>query len=206
MRQQCVLSAGRQHFILPTALLRHFPQKTPRIPENVLRAHGQVGAMGQANYSASKGGIIAFTRTAALELARFGITVNVVAPGYTDTDMYAAVPAAIQAQIKSKIPAARFVHPEEIAKAVLYLVADGDYVTGQQINVNGARTCKRPACPRTSAPGAPRREGYPLYGRFGDGVLECDPQRTLANESCGLPVIVPNPAQPPRRSSRPGSP
>ena len=104
---------------------------------NISSMNGQVGAMGQANYSASKGGIIAFTRTAALELARFGITVNVVAPGYTDTDMFAAVPAAIQAQIKSKIPAARFAHPEEIAKAVLYLVADGDYVTGQQINVNG---------------------------------------------------------------------
>jgi acetoacetyl-CoA reductase len=104
---------------------------------NISSMNGQVGAMGQANYSASKGGIIAFTRTAALELARFGITVNVVAPGYTDTDMFATVPAAIQAQIKSKIPAARFAHPEEIAKAVLYLVADGDYVTGQQINVNG---------------------------------------------------------------------
>ncbi len=104
---------------------------------NISSMNGQVGAMGQANYSASKGGIIAFTRTAALELARFGITVNVVAPGYTDTDMFAAVPATIQAQIKSKIPAARFAHPEEIAKAVLYLVADGDYVTGQQINVNG---------------------------------------------------------------------
>ncbi len=104
---------------------------------NISSMNGQVGAVGQANYSASKGGIIAFTRTAALELARFGITVNVVAPGYTDTDMFSAVPATIQAQIKSKIPAARFAHPEEIAKAVLYLVADGDYVTGQQINVNG---------------------------------------------------------------------
>jgi acetoacetyl-CoA reductase/3-oxoacyl-[acyl-carrier protein] reductase len=104
---------------------------------NISSMNGQIGAMGQANYSASKGGIIAFTRTAALELARFGITVNVVAPGFTDTDMFAAVPAAIQAQIKSKIPAARFAHPEEVAKAVLYLVADGDYVTGQQINVNG---------------------------------------------------------------------
>ena len=104
---------------------------------NISSMNGQIGAMGQANYSASKGGIIAFTRTAALELARYGITVNVVAPGYTETDMFAAVPNAIQAQIKAKIPAARFAHPEEIAKAVLWLVADGDYVTGQQINVNG---------------------------------------------------------------------
>jgi acetoacetyl-CoA reductase/3-oxoacyl-[acyl-carrier protein] reductase len=104
---------------------------------NISSMNGQMGAIGQANYSASKGGIIAFTRTAALELARYGITVNVVAPGFTETDMFAAVPGPIQAQIKAKIPAARFAHPEEIAKAVIYLVADGDYVTGQQINVNG---------------------------------------------------------------------
>jgi acetoacetyl-CoA reductase/3-oxoacyl-[acyl-carrier protein] reductase len=104
---------------------------------NISSMNGQIGAMGQANYSASKGGIIAFTRTAALELARYGITVNVVAPGFTETDMFAAVPGPIQAQIKAKIPAARFAHPEEIAKAVTFLVADGDYVTGQQINVNG---------------------------------------------------------------------
>jgi acetoacetyl-CoA reductase/3-oxoacyl-[acyl-carrier protein] reductase len=104
---------------------------------NVASMNGQMPAIGQANYSASKGGIIAFTRTAAAELARFGITVNAVCPGYTETDMFATVPAPIQAQIKSRIPVARFAHAEEIAKAVLYLVADGDYVTGQQINVNG---------------------------------------------------------------------
>ncbi len=104
---------------------------------NITSLNGQVAATGQANYSASKGGVIAFTRTAATELARYGITVNSVAPGYTDTDMFAAVPQAIQAQIKSKIPLGRFAHPHEIAKAVLFLAADGDYITGEQINVNG---------------------------------------------------------------------
>jgi len=104
---------------------------------NVSSMNGQVGAFGQANYSASKGGIIAFTRTAALELARSGITVNSVSPGYTETDMFAKVPGDIQAQIKAKIPLRRFAQPEEIAKAVLFLVADGDYVTGQTIGVNG---------------------------------------------------------------------
>src|SRR6516165_4477898 len=104
---------------------------------NIGSMNGQVAAMGQANYSASKGGIIAFTRTAALELARSGITVNALAPGYTETDMFAKVPGDIQAQIKAKIPLRRFAQPEEIAKAVLYLVADGDYVTGQVIGVNG---------------------------------------------------------------------
>jgi acetoacetyl-CoA reductase/3-oxoacyl-[acyl-carrier protein] reductase len=104
---------------------------------NVSSMNGQVGAIGQANYSASKGGIFAFTRTAAAELAKSGITVNAVAPGYTETDMFAKVPAELQLQIKSKIPLRRFAQPEEIAKAVIYLVADGDYVTGQAINVNG---------------------------------------------------------------------
>ncbi len=104
---------------------------------NISSMNGQVPAMGQANYSASKGGIIAFTRTAALELARFGITVNTVAPGYTETDMFATVPAPIQAQIRAKIPLGRFAHAVEVAKAVIYLAADGDYVTGEQLNVNG---------------------------------------------------------------------
>ena len=104
---------------------------------NVSSLNGQVPAMAQANYSASKGGIIAFSRTAALELVNSGITVNVVCPGYTETDMVGAVPPALQTITKGKIPMGRFAHPEEIAKAVLFLVADGDYITGQQINVNG---------------------------------------------------------------------
>ncbi len=104
---------------------------------NIGSMNGQVAAMGQANYSASKGGIIAFTRTAALELARSNITVNVVCPGYTETEMFAKVPPNIQAQIRGKIPLNRFAQPAEIARAVVYLVADGDYITGQQINVNG---------------------------------------------------------------------
>ncbi len=111
-------------------------QKYGRIV-NISSMNGQVGAFGQANYSASKGGVIAFTRTAALELARFGITVNTVSPGFTETDMFAEVPQDIQDQIKGRIPFGRFAKPEEIAKAVTFLVADGDYITGTQINVNG---------------------------------------------------------------------
>jgi acetoacetyl-CoA reductase/3-oxoacyl-[acyl-carrier protein] reductase len=104
---------------------------------NISSMNGQTGAVGQANYSASKGGIIAFTRTAALELAKSNITVNCIAPGFTETDMFAKVPANLQAQIRGRIPLNRFAQPEEIAKAVIYLVADGDYITGQQINING---------------------------------------------------------------------
>jgi NAD(P)-dependent dehydrogenase (short-subunit alcohol dehydrogenase family) len=104
---------------------------------NVSSLNGQIPAIGQANYSASKGGIIAFTKTAAAELVNYGITVNAVCPGYTETDMFDAVPPALQTIIKGKIPMGRFAHSEEIAKAVLFVVADGDYITGQQINVNG---------------------------------------------------------------------
>lgn len=104
---------------------------------NITSINGQTGSIGQANYSASKGGIIAFTRTAALELAKTNITVNCIAPGYTETDMFAKVPAHLQAQFRGKIPLNRFAQPEEIARAVIYLVADGDYITGQQINING---------------------------------------------------------------------
>jgi acetoacetyl-CoA reductase/3-oxoacyl-[acyl-carrier protein] reductase len=104
---------------------------------NISSYVGQAGNFGQANYGASKGGIIAFTKTAALELAKYNITVNALAPGFTLTDMLAKVPENVQTMIKSKIPMGRFGLPEEIAKAVLFLAADGDYITGQQINVNG---------------------------------------------------------------------
>jgi acetoacetyl-CoA reductase len=63
--------------------------------------------------------------------------VNVVAPGFTETDMLAVVPANLQAQIHARIPLNRYAQPEEIARAVIFLIADGDYITGQQINVNG---------------------------------------------------------------------
>ena len=104
---------------------------------NISSMNGQTAAFGQANYGASKGGIIAFSKTAALELAKYGITVNVVAPGFTLTDMLAKVPEEVQNQIKARIPLGRFGLPEEMAKAVVFLAADGDYITGQQINVNG---------------------------------------------------------------------
>ncbi|MBK9941696.1 MAG: 3-oxoacyl-ACP reductase FabG [Kouleothrix sp.] len=104
---------------------------------NVSSMNGQTAAFGQANYGASKGGIIAFTKTAAVELARFNITVNAICPGFTMTDMLAKVPTNIQDQIRSKIPLGRFGTPEDMAKAVTFLVEGGDYITGQQINING---------------------------------------------------------------------
>lgn len=104
---------------------------------NISSFVGQAGNFGQSNYSASKGGIIAFTKSAAQELARNNITVNAIAPGFTLTEMLAQVPENIQEKILDRIPMRRFGKPEEIARAVAFLAADGDYITGQQINVNG---------------------------------------------------------------------
>ena len=104
---------------------------------NISSFVGQAGNFGQANYAASKGAIIAFTKTAAIELAKYNVTVNAIAPGFTLTDMLAKVPASVQEQIKARIPMGRFGLPEEIAQAVVFLAAEGDYITGQQINING---------------------------------------------------------------------
>jgi len=104
---------------------------------NISSFVGQAGNFGQANYAASKGAIIAFTKTAAIELAKYNVTVNAIAPGFTLTDMLAKVPANVQEQIKARIPMGRFGLPEEIAQAVVFLAAEGDYITGQQINING---------------------------------------------------------------------
>ncbi len=104
---------------------------------NISSVVGQMGSFGQANYSASKGGIIAFTKTLALEMAKYNITANSIAPGYTSTEMVEAIPEEIAAQIKAKIPLGRFATPEEVAKAAGFLAVDADYITGQELNVNG---------------------------------------------------------------------
>jgi acetoacetyl-CoA reductase/3-oxoacyl-[acyl-carrier protein] reductase len=118
------------------ALPMMIEQKFGRIV-NIASFVGQAGNFGQANYAASKGGIIAMTKVLALELAKYNITANVIAPGFTDTDMLAGVPTSVLDQIKARIPVGRFGMPEDTAKAVAFLVCDGDYITGQQINVNG---------------------------------------------------------------------
>jgi acetoacetyl-CoA reductase/3-oxoacyl-[acyl-carrier protein] reductase len=124
------------YFGVSAALPLMIEQKFGRIV-NISSFVGQAGNFGQANYAASKGAIIAFTKTAAMEVAKFNVTCNALAPGFTETDMLAKVPEVVQTQIKARIPMGRFGLPEEIAKAVLFLAADADYVTGQQINVNG---------------------------------------------------------------------
>jgi len=95
------------------------------------------GAFGQTNYAASKAGILGFTRASALELARHGITVNAVCPGYIETAMLMAVPEAVRAGVMERIPLGRYGQPEEVARCVRFLVTEADYVTGQTLHVNG---------------------------------------------------------------------
>ncbi|HZU70413.1 MAG TPA: 3-oxoacyl-[acyl-carrier-protein] reductase [Ktedonobacteraceae bacterium] len=95
------------------------------------------GNIGQANYAATKAGIIGFTKSVALEVARHGITVNAVCPGFTETDMLFEVPENIRQRILEKIPMARFGTAEEIASCVRYIVTEADYMTAQAISING---------------------------------------------------------------------
>jgi NAD(P)-dependent dehydrogenase (short-subunit alcohol dehydrogenase family) len=99
---------------------------------------GQTGNFGQTNYAATKGAIIAFTQSLARELARRGVTVNAVAPGFIETDMVSAMPEAALAQVKAMTPAGRLGRPEEVADAVVFLASSrSGYITGQVLAVNG---------------------------------------------------------------------
>jgi 3-oxoacyl-(acyl-carrier-protein) reductase len=104
---------------------------------NISSVIGLHGNFGQANYAAAKAGIIGFTKSAALEVARKGVTVNAIAPGFIETEMIAAMPEEVRATILAKIPMGRFGRPEEIAQVVAFLVSKGDYITGQVIEING---------------------------------------------------------------------
>jgi acetoacetyl-CoA reductase len=98
---------------------------------------GEAGNIGQANYSAAKAGLLSFTKTATQELARYGITVNAICPGFTKTDMVANIPEEARAKLLKSVLLGRFGQLEEIARAVRYLIEDGDYITGQPLDING---------------------------------------------------------------------
>ena len=107
---------------------------------NIGSINGQAGQYGQVNYAAAKSGIHGFTKALAQEGARFGITVNAIAPGYIDTDMVAAVPADVLEKIVAKIPVGRLGQAHEIARGVAFLCADdAGCVTGSTMSINGGQ-------------------------------------------------------------------
>ncbi|WP_441240642.1 acetoacetyl-CoA reductase [Tardiphaga sp. 768_D3_N2_1] len=108
---------------------------------NISSINGQKGQFGQVNYSAAKAGDIGFTKALALENAKLGITVNVICPGYINTEMVQAVPLAVlEKSILPQIPVNRLGEPEEIARAVVFLAADDSgFVTGSTMTINGGQ-------------------------------------------------------------------
>ncbi|HEX5317541.1 MAG TPA: acetoacetyl-CoA reductase [Stellaceae bacterium] len=107
---------------------------------NIGSINGQAGQYGQVNYAAAKSGIHGFTKALAQECASRGITVNAVAPGYVDTEMVRAVPADVLEKIVARIPVGRLGKAEDIARTVMFLVADeADFITGSTLSVNGGQ-------------------------------------------------------------------
>jgi acetoacetyl-CoA reductase len=107
---------------------------------NIGSINGQAGQYGQVNYAAAKSGIHGFTKALAQEGAAKGITVNAIAPGYIDTDMVRAVPPNVLEKIVAKVPVGRLGKASEIARGVLFLVADeGGFVTGATLSINGGQ-------------------------------------------------------------------
>ncbi len=107
---------------------------------NISSLNGQKGQMGQCNYASAKAGIIGFSRSLAAENAKKGVTVNVIAPGYIDTEMVMAVPEKVMQAIVGQIPVGRLGHAEEIAKCVAFLASDEiGFITGSVISANGGQ-------------------------------------------------------------------
>ncbi len=107
---------------------------------NIGSINGQAGQYGQVNYAAAKSGIHGFTKALAQEGAKFGVTVNAIAPGYIDTDMVAAVPAPVLEKIVAKIPVGRLGQASEIARGVAFLASENaGFVTGSTMSINGGQ-------------------------------------------------------------------
>ncbi len=146
-RSLAKMSSEEWDAVLQTNLSSVFHLTSQVLPQMVQSGYGRIvnissvigihGNFGQANYAAAKAGIIGFTKSAAIELAKKGVTVNAIAPGFIETEMIAAMPDEVRGRILEKIPMGRFGRPEEIAQAVVFLVSNGDYITGQVITIDG---------------------------------------------------------------------
>ena len=124
-------------FYCTSAVLPHMVERKYGRIINMSSIIGQMGNVGQANYAAAKAGLIAFTKSAAQELARYNITVNAMCPGFIETEMVLALTDEVKEALISRIPAGRFGKPEEVAAFVRFLCAEGEWITGQQFNPNG---------------------------------------------------------------------
>ena len=126
--------------LVKALLPRMMERKAGRIV-NIASDAGRVGSLGETVYAAAKGGLIAFTKSLARETARYGINVNCVCPGPTDTPLLAAVPEGHLEAFKKAIPLRRFAQPSEVADAVVFFAGDqSSYVTGQVLSVSGGLT------------------------------------------------------------------
>lgn len=123
-------------YTVKAALPYFMQQKSGRII-NISSMNGQIPSFGQANYTAAKAGIVGFTKTAALELARSNVTVNAICPGFIATEMWDGMPDKVKEAVLARIPLGRVGTPQEVARATRYLIEDGDYITGASLNING---------------------------------------------------------------------
>jgi acetoacetyl-CoA reductase len=124
-------------FYCTYAALPHMIERGGGRIVNMASIIGQMGNLGQSNYSAAKAGIIGFSKSAAQEFAKFNISVNALCPGFIETDMVMNLTDEVKAALLAKIPLGRFGKPEEVAAITRFLCTEGGYVTGAQINING---------------------------------------------------------------------